>query len=497
MIGYVWGRPMTTAGILDALLDVGPYALAGFTVLFSTLASAHAVLFKRDPRSALLWAGLIWMLPLGGAVLYFMLGVNRIRRRALLLRGEEDHYRSPGIEPACPPDTLEQHLPPESRHLVTLAALVDEVVVRPLVPGNQVDCLVDGDAAFPAMLEAIAAARHSVTLSTYIFDRDDVGITFARALGDARRRGVQVRVLIDATGTRYSWPSILGVLRREGVRYARFLPAFPRGQLVSINLRNHRKLLVVDGREGFTGGMNLRVGHCLARKPSHPVRDIQFRLRGPVVAHLQEVFAEDWLFTTGERLHGDHWFPQLEGVGRVFARGLADGPDEDFEVLQWTLLGAVGAARSTVRVMTPYFLPNAPLIAALNLAALRGVSVDILLPGRSNLPFVQWASAAHWWQVLERGCRLWLSPPPFDHSKLLLVDDCWTLLGSTNWDPRSLRLNFEFNVECYDPALARTLAAWFEERRRQARPITLSEVDARGLPVRLRDGVARLLTPIL
>jgi cardiolipin synthase A/B len=216
-----------------------------------------------------------------------------------------------------------------------------------------------------------------------------------------------------------------------------------------------------------------------------------------VVAHLQEVFADDWFFTTREALRDGNWFPALESCGPVLARGIAEGPDEDFEKLRWTLLAALSAAKHSVRVATPYFLPEPTLIAALNLAVMRGVAVDILLPAKSNLPFIQWASTAHWWQVLERGCRIWLNPPPFNHSKVFVVDDCWALVGSMNWDPRSLRLNFEFNVECYDPALARTLAGWFDEQLRHSQQTTLAQVDARSLPVRLRDGAARLLTPFL
>jgi cardiolipin synthase len=388
-------------------------------------------------------------------------------------------------------------LPPHARHLNGLAEAVHKVVVRPLVPGNRVEPLVNGGQAFPAMLEAIAGAKRSIALSTYIFDRDEVGLVFARALGDAVRRGVEVRVLIDATGSHYSWPPIGGALRREKVRYARFLPTFPIWQLLSVNLRDHRKILVVDGKTGFTGGMNLRVGHWLEKKPSSPVQDLQFQIEGPVVAQLQEVFADDWLFTTGESLRGDKWFPPLELAGPVIARGIADGPDEDLDKLRWTILGALAVARESIRIATPYFLPDPGLISALNVAALRGVEVDLLLPARNNLPFVQWASQAQWWQILEHGCRLWLTPPPFDHSKLLVVDDCWSLVGSANWDPRSLRLNFEFNVECYDAELAGKLAGLFDARRRQARRMTLEVIDRRSLPVRLRDGVARLLTPFL
>jgi cardiolipin synthase len=243
--------------------------------------------------------------------------------------------------------------------------------------------------------------------------------------------------------------------------------------------------------------MNLRIGHWLRKNPAHPVRDLHFRIEGPVVSHLQEVFADDWFFTTREALQGGRWFPSLEQRGSVIARGIADGPDEDFEKLRWAILAALSAAKESVRIATPYFLPEPTIIAALNLAAMRGVSVQILLPERGNLRIVQWASAAHWWQVLQRGCRIWLSPPPFEHSKLFVVDDCWSLVGSTNWDPRSLRLNFEFNVECYDLGLAGTLGEWFDGQVQRSREITLAEVDARNLAVRLRDGASRLLTPLL
>jgi cardiolipin synthase len=378
-----------------------------------------------------------------------------------------------------------------------LARVVGGVVARPLLPGNKIDLLVNGDEAYPAMLEAIQKARHTVSFVTYIFDRDEVGTVFAHALGEAARRGVEVRVLIDATGARYSWPTILRTLRREGVRYARFLPSFALWHLTWMNMRTHRKILVVDGCIGFTGGMNIRIGHCLQRRPPNPVQDIHFRVSGPVVNQLQEVFTDDWLFTTGEALRGNAWFPKTDSVGQVLARGVADGPDENFEKLRWTLLGALAIARYSVRIVTPYFLPDPALVSALNLAAMRGVQVDIILPSRSNLPFVLWASRAMWWQVLQHGCRIWLTPPPFDHSKLMVMDGCWVLLGSANWDPRSLRLNFEFNLECYDAELAARSEQWIETRRKSAHSVTMEEVDGRSLAGRLRDGIARLLTPYL
>lgn len=482
---------------LAELAKIWHWLVAALTVTLAVWASGHAVLHKRDSRAATVWVGFVWFVPLLGAVAYFIFGVNRIKRRAVSLRGEQERFTNRSNPAGFDTAQLTAAVAETHQQLAGLAKVMAKILPRPLLPGNQVKLLVNGDATYPAMLAAIANARETITLATYIFDRDETGLAFAQALGQAVQRGVEVRVLIDATGARYSWPSIIGPLRREKIPHARFMRTFPLRRLLEMNLRNHRKILVVDGKLGFTGGMNIRAGHWLERKPKSPVRDLHFQLTGPVVSHLQEAFAEDWCFTTGETLRGLNWFPPLESAGPVIARGITDGPDEDFEKLRLAILAALAAARKSVRIATPYFLPEPTIVAALNLAAMRGVVVDILLPSKNNLPFVQWASTAMWWQLLERGCRIWLAPPPFDHSKIFVVDDVWSLVGSTNWDPRSLRLNFEFNVECYDPELAGDLAEWFNAQLKQSRQTSLAEVDGRSMPVRLRDGAARLFSPYL
>jgi len=235
-----------------------------------------------------------------------------------------------------------------------------------------------------------------------------------------------------------------------------------------------------------------------ARPTKNAVQDLHFRVEGPLVAQLQAAFANDWAFTTGEVLHGETWFPEPRSTGRgVIARVITDGPDADFETLRLTLLAALAEAQTSVQILTPYFLPDPALITALNLAALRGVRVDIVLPAKNNLPFVHWASRAMWWQMLERGCRIWLTPPPFDHSKLMIVDGHWVLLGSANWDTRSLRLNFELNVECYGREFAHEMTAVLGKKLSGAREVTKAEVDGRALPAKLRDAAARLFSPFL
>ena len=354
---------------LDHLSRFWPHFAAGFDLLACLLASSHALLHKRDTRSATIWIGVIWTLPALGPLCYLALGVNRIRRRAIKL----------GVHKTFSRDVPEDLGEPEhagAENLKMLARVVGRVVERPLLPGNQIEPLVNGDQAFPAMLAAIDSAKTSVSLVSYIFDNDPTGKQFVAALERAVRRGVAVRVLVDAAGTRYSFPPITHALRRAKIPYGRFLPSslLQPWRVATINLRNHRKVFIVDGRFGFTGGMNIRHGNVLASRPKSPVQDLHFRVEGPVVTRLQEAFVNDWAFTTGEVLDGELWFPELSETSNVIARVITDGPDADFDKLRWTLLAALAEAQSSVQIVTPYFLPDIALVSALNLAALRGVS---------------------------------------------------------------------------------------------------------------------------
>lgn len=486
--------PFQNASInwFDTIFRFWPRLVAGFHFVAAMLASTHVLLHKRDSRAASLWLGIIWFLPVFGPILYLALGVNRIRRRAISLGVHKTITRAI-------PKNLGESQPSGVEHLEMLAHVVGRVVSQPLTPGNRLQALVNGDEAFPAMLAAIESASKSISLVSYIFDNDASGRQFVEALARAVKRGVAVRVLIDAAGTRYSFPPITRRLKHEKIPYAKFLPAslLTPWRVTTINLRNHRKVLVVDGQTAFAGGMNIRQGNVLAEKPKSPVRDLHFRAEGPLVRRLQEAFAADWAFTTGEMLDGELWFPELQQHGDVVARVIVDGPDADFENLRWTLLAALAEAQESVQILTPYFLPDSGLITALNLAALRGVRVDIILPGKSNLRFVDWASCALWWQVLERGCRIWLTPPPFDHSKIMIVDGHWALFGSANWDARSLRLNFELNVEAYGRNFADEMEKVIQDKLRGAREVTLAEADGRSYPAKLRDAFFRLFSPYL
>lgn len=399
------------SGAWERWANLWPHLVTILDVTLALAASSHAVLYKRDARAAVAWVGFIWLVPFLGTLLYVLLGVNRIRRRARSLRAG---YLSPEPSPnpfACDISEIPSLLGREFAQLTALARVVAEATNRQLLRGNRITPLRNGDEAYSAMIQAVDEANDSVLLSTYIFDNDRAGGLFVEAFRRAAARHVAVRLLIDDVGARYSWPSALQALAQTGARVALFLPTLIPTRFRFANLRNHRKIMVVDGRVGFTGAMNIREGCLLELQPKHPLQDLHFRVEGPAVAHLQEVLAEDWAFATGEWLQGERWFPALEPVGETLARGIADGPDENFERLRLTLLGAITCARSAITIVTPYFLPDAALITTLNVAAMRGVEVNILLPAENNLPVVQWAATAQLWQVLEWGCRVWLTPP--------------------------------------------------------------------------------------
>ncbi|HSS65679.1 MAG TPA: phospholipase D-like domain-containing protein, partial [Gammaproteobacteria bacterium] len=377
------------------------------------------------------------------------------------------------------------------------------VTHHPLVSGNIISPLADGESAYPEMLRAIDSAENFVLLSTYIFQRDESGMRFVESLGNAVSRGVDVRVIIDGVGEFYGLPRRVGrPLKQRGVRLARFLPPKIIPPTLYVNLRNHRKLLIIDGRTGFTGGMNIADRH-LAQSPEPPARarDIHFRFEGPVVGQLERTFLDDWHYCTGDDTPPGAAYDWSENAIKsrttAVCRAIAEGPNEDFNTLATILLGAISSARRRVIIVTPYFLPSQEMIGALQSAALRGAAVTIIMPGKNNLPYVHWATRKMLWEMIEYGIHTYYQPPPFAHTKLFIIDEFYAQVGSANLDPRSLRLNFELNVEIFDRGLVQRLVDYTDSIQRLSRKITLDELDGRPLPVRTRDALAWLFSPYL
>ena len=464
---------------------ISTLALSVSHVALAVAVTIHVLGHKRDPGSAVAWIGLAWLSPVVGSVLYALLGINRVRRRARGMRG----VAAASELPKAPENVLCQD------HLAPLEVAAQRISGRKITTGNTVVMLNNGDDAYPQMLAAIDGSTASIGLSSYIFRDDAIGGEFIAALARAQRRGVAVRVLIDGYGGGYVRSSAYRKLRRVGVGAARFLHSAMPWRMPFLNLRTHRKLLTVDGMIAFAGGLNIAAQNVLNMEPRVPVRNAHFRFAGPVVAQFCSAYAEQWMFATGESLVGPAWFPPLMEIGNSRARVVTSGPDQDLEKIELLVLAAVGAARSSIRIMTPYFLPDDRIITALALAAMRGVEVDIVVPERSNHPAVDCAMRAHVGPLLTAGCRIWMHPEPFDHSKLLVIDDSWCLVGSANWDTRSFTLNFEINVEVYCGTTAALVTAKIVANRTSA--LSADALARRSFPIRIRDSAARLLLPSL
>jgi cardiolipin synthase len=462
--------------------------------LLSLLSAGHALLTKRDPRAALGWIVTCLALPGLGAVFYWLLGVNRIRTRARELQEQGQGMRWLNVDDSPSRSDLQRYpTSPTTRALINLS---DSVTRRPLICGNAVKVLYNGEQAYPAMLEAIRSAQDIVFLSSYIFKADRTGRLFVKELAAATRRGVDVRVMIDAFGQYYALAKVRHLLKQANVKYAVFMPPSLARSLY-LNMRNHRKLLVIDNRVSFTGGMNICDKHLAKIKNNaRRIIDLHFRFAGPVTNHLRDAFLEDWHFATNEKRQPREW-PLPPIVGEACCRGISAGPNEQHEKLNWILIGALACAKAQIRIMTPYFIPTRAQLAAINAAALRGVKVEILLPEKNNLPYMAWATNAFLFELLEHNVRIYYQPPPFVHSKLLLIDDQYALIGSANIDPRSLRLNFEFNVEIFDQQTIAELSDHFDQSREVSRQVSLEDVDQRSLPLRLRDSFCKLFAPYL
>ncbi|GAB2521699.1 MULTISPECIES: phosphatidylserine/phosphatidylglycerophosphate/cardiolipin synthase family protein [unclassified Simplicispira] len=478
--------------LLQWLHGFALWLLSSVHIALALAVTLHALMKKEEVHKAVSWIGLAWLAPFGGAFAYWLLGINRIGRTGVAL-GLRQAWNSDGDAA----EAFAVSFDAVDAVLAGVARVGQQVTGKPLLGGNSVQPLTDGDNAYPAMLAAMDAAEHSITLQTYIFHNDKAGQAFVEALARAHARGVQVRVLVDAVGARYRPTGVLRRLRNLDIPCASFLRPSITRLLSHVNLRNHRKILVVDGEVGFTGGMNISANHWFSTQPSTPVHCLHFEVRGPVVTDMQRAFATDWAFTTRERLQGAPWFAPPVPRGSLLARGVTDGPDADIDHMRQVILGSLAAARQRVRIVTPYFLPDEVVLSTLQTTALRGVAVDIVLPARSNLPLLDWAMRPQCDELLAAGCRIHLTPPPFDHGKLFVVDDDWALIGSTNWDARSLRLNFEYNLECYDEALVAALDPLIDGRIAQATLLDADTLARQSLPARLRNRLVWLLSPYL
>jgi cardiolipin synthase len=367
----------------------------------------------------------------------------------------------------------------------------------PVVGGNRFEVLVNGDEIFPSMLEGIRAARETITFETFIYWSGAIGEQIAQALSDKARAGVSVHVLLDWVGTSKMDKRYLRMLRDAGAEVIQYHKPHWTG-LGRMNDRTHRKLLVIDGRIGFTGGVGIAeewTGHAQDEKHW---RDTHFRVEGPAVGQMQAVFMDNWIKTTGNVLHGPRYFPDIDDAGGGFAHMFSSSPSGGSDDMQLMYLMAITAATRSIHLSSAYFVPDKLTINAIVEAARRGVRVRIITPGkRIDTHTVREASRACWGDLLAAGVEMFEYQPTMFHCKLIVVDEYLVSVGSTNFDSRSFKLNDEANLNIYDRDFARQQTAIFDDDVARAKRITLEDWRRRSLTEKLLERVAALLDPQL
>ncbi|MDQ3026174.1 MAG: phospholipase D-like domain-containing protein [Pseudomonadota bacterium] len=348
-----------------------------------------------------------------------------------------------------------------------------------LVDGNRVETLLNGDEIFPAMLAAIRGAKQTLTFETYIYWSGKVGKDFADALAERARAGVKVHILLDWVGSQKMEKPLLEQMAQAGIEIQRYHP-LTWHSLDRVNNRTHRKLLVADGRVGFTGGVGIAddwSGH--AQDQDH-WRDTHYRIEGPAVAQMQAAFNDNWLKVSGVVLHGDAYFPPITPAGQHLAQMFKSSPDGGSDSMHLMYLLSVAAATKTIDLSMAYFVPDDLALEALVAALKRGVRVRIIMPGKlTDSKAVRSASRALWGDILKAGAELYEYQPTMYHCKVLVVDGLWVSVGSTNFDVRSFRLNDEANLNVHDRDFAARQLADFENDLKRSRRITYEEWAAR------------------
>jgi cardiolipin synthase len=363
-----------------------------------------------------------------------------------------------------------------------------------LLPGNRVQALVNGDQIFPAMLEAIRAARHTFTLETYIYWRGRIGEAFTEALAERARAGVQVHFMYDSLGSGKIDDSYVQRMRDAGVHVRAYNP--PRwNTLARLNNRTHRKLLVVDGRIAFTGGVGIADEWSGNAQDRDHWRDTHFRVEGPAAAQMQAAFMENWVETSGDVLHGEKYFPPVERAGSQLAQVFVSSPGGGGESMQLMYLMSIAAAAKSIRLSAAYFVPDEVEVRTLVAALRRGVKLQIIVPGPIiDNKIVRRASRASWGELLRAGAEIYEFQPTMYHVKVMIVDGLWTSVGSTNFDTRSFSTNDEANLNVYDAAFAQAQERIFEDDLRRSRQATLEEWSQRPWSERLWEHAAALLS---
>lgn len=453
---------------------------------------------RKDPMAMLAWIFAVVVVPLLGSVLYFLMGEDRVRRRAVRKRRRVAHLLTRLSDRAArrSEPVLGQHdtvLPVGLRPIERIGRRLADM---PAVGGNAVEVYDEGKRTFAALEAAVRGARQYVHMEYYIWQADRTGAQFRDLLVEKARAGVECRVLLDAVGCLRLTRRFLRPWKQAGVKFAFFLPLEPLRRRISPHLRNHRKITVVDGHTAFVGSQNIGDEYRGWRRLG-PWYDSNLKVVGPAALFVEQTFAEDWLFATREDLGDDRYFPEPPWAGESVVQVLPTGPDQDVSALAQLVFAAVAAAERSIRVETPYFVPHAALQQALLHAALRGVRVQLVVPTRSDALLVLWAGRSFYRELIDAGVELYEFDDGMLHAKIMTIDDRWCMLGSANMDIRSFRLNFEITALVYDAGVSARLGQLIEQHCRQSRRIRAEDMRRRPVLTELAEGAARLFAPLL
>ena len=469
---------------MGGLVSIG-YALM---VVVAAIAIIHVLMDNRQPAKTMAWVLVIAFVPVIGVIFYLFFGINH-RKERIISQSQMDELTKRSMLSFV--EQHDFHIPERQKPLVDL--FVNQNVALPF-KDNQIDIMTDGYAFFPELLRDIAEASHHIHINMYIFEDDALGRLVADALMDKARQGVKVRVIYDDVGCWRVNSRFFEHLREAGVEVVPFLPVRFPSFTSKVNYRNHRKIIVIDGRIGYIGGMNFA-----RRYVSQKWRDTMFRLQGGVVYALQRAFLVDWYFVDHTLITDRIYYPpsQISSKGGV-AQIVTSGPLARYPEIMQGYVRIILAARRYIFIETPYFLPNEPILFALKTAALAGVDVRVMCPMSSDAHFIDWASRSYLREIYEAGARVYLYEPGFLHSKLLISDDSLVSCGSVNVDFRSLENNFEANVFVYDEGTALRLKKVYLDD--QSHAILLGDVPNRLHPkfyARLWESFTRLVSPLL
>ncbi|MCL2484746.1 MAG: phospholipase D-like domain-containing protein [Endomicrobia bacterium] len=483
---FLYNKPMghifsfAFNNFLSFLIALAYLALAVGTTI-------HILIHKDDIKSSIGWIGLVFLSPFIGTVLYIFLGINRVKRKGIKLRKHSKHFIKKE-------NVLFENIPENYKQFIKYGY---NVYPRNFTLGNSITPLQNGTQAYPEMIEAINNAKKEVLVQSYIFENDSETDKLLEAFKNALVNGISVKVLIDGVGT-FKLSKEKSIEKKlseiKGLEYGVFLPLKFSAAFPLFNLRNHRKLMVIDSKIAFFGGMNLAAANTLIYDKKKGVIDITFKAEGPIAEQIRNVFEEDWKFVKKKKLHSLPIQKDNMPTG-VPARIIPDGPDEESGKIELITQGMINFAKKKILIVTPYFLPENNILTSLEMAAMRGVDVEIIIPQKNDHSIMEWAREPNLLRLSKSGVQIYLTPPPFDHSKFFVIDDELVLVGSSNWDARSFKLLFEADMEIISKETAGQLAKIAQDKKKKAILFDTKAHENLNFLKRLRNNACRLITP--